>query len=133
MKKGHLNKEKKYILMVVYNKIEFDPRVIRAAESISEIGEEVVVLSCNSSADFSNKKFISSSYFSKRSGPLLLLSFWIYILGICLKYRDNIKLIYVHDYFLSFVGYIISKLIKKPWVYDAHELLIQRKTYKYSI
>jgi len=121
-----------FILMVVYNAIQYDSRVIRAAEAIKNIGENVCVISCNSDESYLNKNFKSISFNSKLKGALLLFSFWCFVVNYSVKNRHNIKLIYLHDYYLSGIGYLISKLIGVKWVYDAHELLIERKRTKYN-
>lgn len=118
--------------MVVYNKIQYDARVIRAAESIASLNEKVCVLSCNSDLNYINSNFTSITYQSKKRGASLLITFWIYVIKTCIRDQDRIKMLYMHDYFMPYIGYFISKLIKKDWVYDAHELLIQRKTHIYS-
>lgn len=121
-----------FILMVVYNKIQYDARVIRSAEALSNLSENIKVISCNSDIKFKNEKFKSIVYTSGLKESLLLFSFWIYIFKYSILNRNEIKLLYVHDYYLSYVGKIISKLIKVKWVYDAHELLLERKKYKHS-
>ena len=64
--------EDSFILMVVYNAIQYDARVIRAAEAIKNIGENVCVISCNSDESYLNKNFKSISFNSKLKGALLL-------------------------------------------------------------
>jgi glycosyltransferase involved in cell wall biosynthesis len=124
--------EDSFILMVVYNAIQYDARVIRAAEAIKNIGENVCVISCNSDESYLNKNFKSISFNSKLKGALLLFSFWCYVVRYSVNNRKNIKLIYVHDYYLCGIGNLLSKIIKVKWVYDAHELLIERKGTKYN-
>jgi len=123
----------KFVFMIVYNQIQYDARVIRAAEAISSMNENVCVLSCNSDMSYENRMFKSISYRSKLKGPLLLFCFWFYTIVYALKERNHIKIIYVHDYFMTFTGLLISSIIHKKWVYDAHELLFQRKSHKYTI
>lgn len=114
----------KYVLMTVYNAIQYDARVIRSAEAINNISENVIVISCNSDLSYENEKFNSLVYISKLKGPFLLIAFWIYVLRFSLNHKKNIKLLYVHDYYMVGIGKIISRLIKVKWVYDAHELVV---------
>lgn len=125
--------EKEFILMVVYDPIQYDARVMRAAETINKMNESIIVISCNSDPLFTSKDFKSVVFKSGSKGFPLLISFWIYVIFYCIKHRKEIKLLYLHDYYLVFLGKIISKLININWVYDAHELLIKNKSQKYSL
>jgi len=120
----------KYILMVVYNAIQYDARVIRAAEAIHDMGEKVVVISCNSDVSFKNKHFKSISFNSNLRGIILLLSFWYFVVKYCIKNKKYIKLLYVHDYYLVYIGNFLKKILNIKWIYDAHELLVERKKTK---
>jgi glycosyltransferase involved in cell wall biosynthesis len=122
----------KYVLMIVYGKIQSDPRAIRNAEAIAELNIPIRVLSCNSDANYKNDKFQSIIYTSKNKGIISLMCFWAYIVKYCLLYHKDIKWLYVNNYYLAWVSCVICKIIKKKWIYDAYELLIQRKGYKYS-
>lgn len=122
-----------YVLMVVYNQIQHDARVIRAAEAISDLGSKVVVVSCNSDLRYDNDKFQSVVFSSPLKGPLLLIRFWLFSICYAIKNKKSIKLLYMHDYNMPFIGLLLSKILSKKWVYDAHELLLQRKGYKYSM
>lgn len=113
--------------MVVYNQIQHDARVIRAAECISKTGENICVLSCNSDPNYSNPLFTSVSLSSSLKGPLLLIRFWLFVFCFCVKNKLNIKLLYMHDYFMPYIGKILSFFLHKKWIYDAHELLLQNK------
>ena len=119
--------------MAVYNPIQYDARVIRAAEALDSMGEKIVVISCNSDSNFKNPNFESIVYQSKHKGAISLLSFWFFVIKTAIKNRKKIKLFYMHDYYLAFLGRILSKFMNKKWIYDAHELLIERKGYKYSL
>ncbi len=88
--------------MIVYNAIQYDARVMRAAETINSMNENVVVISCNSDLSYKNKYFNSIVFNSKLKGPLLLIGFWLFIFNYCIFHKKEIKLIYVHDYYLVF-------------------------------
>lgn len=117
--------------MIVYNTIQNDARVIRAAEALSKIGYNITVLSCNSDLNYVNPNFESVVYTSKSNGPLLLLKFYKYILRYVQKH-DKFDCYYMHDYFLPYLGKRIKKHTGKPFIYDAHELLFQRKEIGYT-
>jgi glycosyltransferase involved in cell wall biosynthesis len=116
-----------FILMVVYNAIQYDARVIRAAETISSLGEKVVVISCNSDESYLSNHFKSISFNSKLKGGLLLFSFWYFVVKYSINNRNNIKLLYLHDYYLVCIGRFLNVILNIKWIYDAHELLIERK------
>ena len=119
--------------MVVYNAIQYDARVIRAAEIISSLGEKVVVISCNSDETYFNSNFSSFSFNSKYKGGLSLLTFWYYVVKYSIINRQKIKLLYLHDYYLVFIGRFLNFISNIKWVYDAHELLIERKETKHNL
>lgn len=120
------------VLMAVYNTIQTDARVIRAATALHSSGYDVCVLSCNSDVDYRNEHFASVVYTSPKRGGRLLIAFWLFVLKYALKHRD-FDILYMHDYFMPYVGKLIHSIVHKPWVYDAHELLLQRKTHRYSL
>lgn len=120
------------IVMAVYNTIQNDARVIRAAEALSKSGHEIAVISCNSDCSYSNPAFNSIVFSYPKKGFRLLIRFWKYVMRWLKDNRDNYDIIYMHDYFMPIIGAISSKRLNKKWIYDAHELLIQKKTYKKS-
>lgn len=119
----------KHILISVFNPIQFDARVIRSAEALNEIGKNVVVISYNSDLNYRNSHFVSI-VFNGKVNKFSLLFFSYNLLLYSIKNRKNIKLLYLHDYYLCGIGHLISRLTKIKWVYDAHELLIERKNTK---
>lgn len=120
------------IIMAVYNSIQNDARVIRAAEALNKDGHKITVLSCNSDVNFSNPAFESIVYSYPKKGFRLLLHFWFFVWKWLKTYKKDYDIIYMHDYFMPIIGAFSSKRLKKKWIYDAHELLIQRRKYKKS-
>ncbi len=119
----------KRILMMVNTPIQYDARVQRAANALKEFG--VTVLSMNSDKAYSNSDFESKVFVNTFfKGFILNVLFEIYLLFYCLKNRRKYALFYVHDFPIVFTGWIAALLCGKKWVYDAHELLLQRKTSK---
>ena len=120
------------IIMAVYNSIQNDARVIRAAEALNKDGHKITVLSCNSDVNYSNPAFKSVVYSYPKKGFRLLLHFWLFVWKWLKTYKKDYDIIYMHDYFMPIIGVFSSKRVKKKWIYDAHELLIQRCKYKKS-
>lgn len=120
------------VLMIVYNQIQYDARVIRAAEAIADLGIKVKVISCNSDIKYRNDKFESIVFLSKAKHQWILVHFWWQCLKYVLKYRKNISLLYVHDYYMPIIGGLYHVFTKRKWVYDAHELIFYHKKDKIS-
>lgn len=119
--------DKKNIFMIVDTKIQFDARVQRSAMALSS-RYNITLLSLNSDLNYTNPHFQSIVYTNKYlKGFLLKVVFWMYILYYSIINKKKIDLIYIHDYPIVIAGLIASFLTKKRWVYDAHELLLERK------
>lgn len=118
--------------MAVYNSIETDGRVIRSAEALYGRGYSVTIISCNSDDNYSNPAFKNINFKSPLKGMRLLLSFYSFVLKYARKHQGVYSILYLHDYYLPLLGKIIRNFNKIPWVYDAHELLINKKSYRYS-
>ncbi|NMD88178.1 glycosyltransferase family 4 protein [Victivallis vadensis] len=115
------------ILMAVYNKIQCDARVIRAATALNKAGFVVRVISCNSDPNFTDQNFESIIYSSAKRGFPLFWRFCYFVFTFALREHKKVDLLYMHDYQLVFVGRIIAFFTGRKWIYDAHELLLQRK------
>ncbi len=120
------------VLMIVYNQIQYDARVIRAAETIANLGVKVKVISCNSDFQYKNEKFESVVFVSRAKHQGRLVHFWWQCLRYILKHRKNILLLYVHDYYMPLIGGLYYIFTKRKWVYDAHELIFYHKNDKVS-
>lgn len=122
----------KRILMVVFNTIQNDARVIRAATALHREGYEISIISCNSDPKYLNDSFNSIVFSSKSHGPILLLKFWVYVFLYFLREGDKYSCVYMHDYYMPYIGKLLKQTFHKYFIYDAHELLIQRKTKGYT-
>lgn len=121
---------KKNIFMVVDTNIQYDARVQRSAMALSS-HFNITLLSLNSDINYSNSHFQSIVYKNKYlKGFSLKIVFWLYIIYYSIMNKNKIDLIYIHDYPIVIAGCIASYLIKKKWIYDAHELLLERKNTK---
>ena len=118
--------------MAVYGPIQTDARVIRSAKSLHELGYEIEVLSWNSADGYKSPYFKSLSFSIKKS-PTSLFQFWHKVFCYVKKRKKEIDLVYCHDYFMPFLGKIIKRFLNIEWVYDAHELIINRKGSKMSL
>ncbi|MBT3171149.1 MAG: glycosyltransferase [Rhodospirillaceae bacterium] len=121
-----MQKHKK-ILMPVYNEIDYDGRVLRAAECLGE-KHSVTVFSVNSHNGYSNPNFslrtVSLAWFGSR-GMLRWAYYSLMLLIAALRVRPDI--IHAHDYFTAYPGRIAAALCGAALVYDAHELIIPEK------
>ncbi len=123
-KNKHINQ---FVLMVVFNAIQYDARVIRTAEVIDKTGIKVIVISNNSDPSYKNNHFTSISHKTNKKGWRALLSFWFFVFFFTIRNKNAIRLLYLHDYFMCSLGVLLSTITGSKWVYDAHELLIERK------
>lgn len=116
---------KRTILVSVYNTIEHDGRVRRAAEAASECAD-VCVLALDSGTPYSNKHFLVERVASSKmpiigklfSHPL----FWIYFIRMARRLRPDV--IHAHDFFMAMAGWLAARLSGARLIYDAHELYI---------
>ena len=116
----------KKLLMVVYNRIEVDGRVKRAAASLSQ-EYNLNLLSIKGTRRYSNSNYeISRVNLRSIVHPSIrLLYFWFTIAKVCHRVRPRV--LYGHDFFLPFPCWIIAKLYGCKLVYDAHELIVPTK------
>lgn len=118
--------------MIVYNQIQYDARVIRAAEALADTGLEIKVISCNSDLQYENGKFESIVFTSRMKHQWVLVYFWWQCLKYVLKHKRDISLLYVHDYYMPLIGGLYYIFTKRKWVYDAHELIFYHAKDKVS-
>jgi glycosyltransferase involved in cell wall biosynthesis len=112
------------ILACVFNEIDFDGRVQRAAEALAEIAE-VVVFSLDSGNQFRSDKFRSVVVKrAKLPGAAVLthlkawVSLWLRVI------RERPDVVHAHDCFMAFPGWVAARICGARLVYDAHELVI---------
>lgn len=113
--------------MIVYNKIENDARVQRAAVSLSD--NYVVNLFSVGKLDNPNVKSIPSKSCESLGGISTYIKFVIECIINAIKYKPDI--IYAHDIF-SALPLILLKFLRVAniYIYDAHELFIKQKSIK---
>lgn len=108
--------------MAVYNEIEFDGRVQRAARALSPFFE-ITVLSIASGRGTTNLG-LDVRAVTLPGGPLWLrhARFWWALWRLATRLRPEV--VYAHDYFLSLAGWIGARVAGARFVYDAHELIV---------
>ena len=115
------------LVMAVFNPIQFDGRVKRAAETLST-DFDITLLSPPTSREESTglpeKINLQRGWLLWKRWPtgVTLAAFWFQLLYIILSKRP--KVIYVHDFYLPFPGLLAAKLVRAKCIYDAHELII---------
>lgn len=112
------------ILAAVFNEIDYDGRVERAAEALAEIGE-VIVVSPRSSHAYHNDRFQALRIrIDPHARPKLFrhLRFWLALWWHAVRTRPDV--VHAHDFFMAFPGWLAAKLTRAAFVYDAHELTI---------
>ena len=128
--------KKQTVLMAVFNPIEFDGRVKRAAESLNKSFRVILFCpSCHKSFtnDLPSEIRLKRSWFLEEVFNFVHSSifFWLQFLILACKFRPNI--IYSHDFYLSLTELVAAKLIKAKSVYDAHEFIILEQKQRHSV
>lgn len=121
----------KKILMLVYNDINYDARVQRAAKALTSIGE-VCVISCGKAVE-DNLDFQTEQFNLNENSRLKKYCMFIQMVIKHTKY-NNYDIVYAHDYFCA-IPFLILKIKNRylKYIYDAHELNIPTKTQPLSI
>jgi len=115
------------VLMPVYNGIEYDGRVRRIAEAVSEVADVTVVslATGREPADATRYRVVTvdAAPTAVTGGRVRShLRFWKELLAQARAIRPTV--IHAHDYFMAFPAAVISGLVHARYVYDAHELII---------
>jgi len=117
-------KKNKKIFMPVYNEIDYDGRVQRAAECLAE-KHSVTLFSVNSHKGYANPHFtlrtVSLAWFAG-TGMARYAYYCAVLIAAALRARPHI--IYAQDYFTAFPARISAALTGAVLVYDSHELII---------
>lgn len=120
----------KTIFMIVYNQIENDARVQRAAISLSN--NYVVNLFSVGELDSSKVKSIPSKSCKSIGGIITYIKFVVECIICAIKYKPDI--IYAHDIFAALPLLVLKYLkIANKYIYDAHELFIKQKNIKLTL
>ncbi len=113
--------------MPVFNEIDYDGRVQRIAEALSE-KYDVTVFCLDSGKNYHNPAFttiaVSPSGW-RVAKSITHLWFWYRICREAVRIRPAV--VHAHDYYLPLAGWIAARLTRARFVYDAHELNIPAK------
>jgi glycosyltransferase involved in cell wall biosynthesis len=112
--------------MLVYNDINFDGRVKRSIEALRDKFEiELLSVSFKDGVGSKNIYKVHPNF-----GSLNHLLFFLKAFLRSLFYRPQV--IYAHDFFMAFPGFILAKVFRCRFIYDAHELIIPSQEYPQS-
>lgn len=111
------------LLMVVFNEVDYDGRVQRAAAALAH-RYDVTVLGVGSGHVSQTPEYEVRSVSIGRIRPAWLRHpvFWLHVWREALRLRPRV--IYAHDYYMAFPGWIAAALVRARLVYDAHELIV---------
>jgi len=123
--------EHRKIVMLLSNSFRPDPRVLKEAESLAEVGYDITIICWDRLAEFSEQELlqpgiriirvqnIRSNYGIGIKQISKLVKFWT----AAYKLLDKVipEVIHCHDFDTLPVGLLWGKLKKVPVVYDAHE------------
>lgn len=118
------------LLMAVYNEIEHDGRVLRAAEALADV-YDITLVCLHSGREYEHPRFRSVRLRPPRMlrlRCLLLTWFCVRLILAAVAYRPRV--VYAHDYFLPVAAWLASKIGRARFVYDAHELCIPERGLK---
>lgn len=108
--------------MGVYNPIEFDGRVQRSARGLSSLFD-VELLSVDSGGHYSDPGFHTRPVRLPARGPKTWRHVWFAARLCVAAIRRRPAVVYAHDYFMAFPGWVAARLSGARFVYDAHELI----------
>lgn len=120
--------DKPRLLMAVYNPIEVDGRVKRSADALADDFD--VTLFCRSPYSAGDARYASDRYRIVRmeeptgKGAKLRshVRFWRRFVALARHMRPQV--VYAHDFFLPFVGWLAARAAGARFVYDAHEIIV---------
>jgi hypothetical protein len=125
-------KHSKKMLMAVYNPIEFDGRVKRSSECLTNFFDlEVICLKAENRENNNSKYKISrvnqNIAFGRISKQFL---FWFHLLIKAIKVKPHF--LYAHDFFMAFPCLIAARIIGAKLIYDSHELIVPEEGVVFS-
>jgi hypothetical protein len=110
------------MLMAVYNPIEVDGRVKRACGALSENYDLTLLCPMGEGTHQASAYRIERVRLAASTLPAFkLLGFWRSLITMARRMRPDV--VYAHDFFLPFPGWVAAKLSGARLVYDAHELI----------
>lgn len=119
----------KKIFMTLYGPLETDARVLRSIAAANAAGCQVTIITANTQGDFVVPDGVTMiNYPHLCIGGLQYLKFCLFCMKFFLKFRSDVDVLYLHDYFSTFLGLLFKPFCRhKKIIYDAHELILLRK------
>lgn len=118
----------KKVVMLIYTEMSQDVRVDKEVETLIRTGHNVEVLSFEF-INKENKKGYRRIKLTKKNKLLRFIEFLAKTYKE-LKNGDKVDVIHSHDIAALPLGYILSKLLKTKFIFDAHELYHTLNNYK---
>ncbi|HET7233277.1 MAG TPA: glycosyltransferase [Longimicrobium sp.] len=109
------------VLMPVFNPIDYDGRVQRAAEAVAT-EYDVTVLSVDAGGTFRDPRYQVKTVVVPRSKVGRHLAFLRALLAEARRLRPAV--VHAHDFFMATPGWLAARSVGAKLVYDAHELMI---------
>lgn len=120
------------ILLGLYGILDYDGRVLRSIGALKNSYDLTVYSHVkNNGFEIENVKIIKRKLGYYENNPTLSHIYYFFSF-VFLAYKLKPKIIYVHDYYLSFTGMIAGFISGAKVVYDSHELLILKKDEKHG-
>src|SRR6266540_2810772 len=119
-----MSRPRSRVLMAVFNEIEGDGRVQRAAQTLAPEGD-LTLLALDSSGRFQPNGYGLEAVRLPAGGQLKRLRhvwFWVFLVAAAVRLRPD--LVYAHDWFVAFPGWLAARLVRAAFVYDAHEFIV---------
>lgn len=121
------------VLMFLYGPLDTDGRVLRCLSVFEKMQKNVTILTTRSKKNFTSQ-YVNHIIFDIHFGGIIeYCKFVKQCLNYNKEHENEVDAYYCHDYFTTLVGYLISRRSNKKIVYDAHELLLRKKSEKVSL
>lgn len=118
------------VFMTLYGPLETDARVLRSIEAAKNANLRVTIVTCKTRADFmvpGEVEIINCPFGA--IGAWSYLRFCISCFFLFLKNRREYRVLYLHDFYSPFIGFLLRPFCsKKKMIYDAHELILPMPT-----
>lgn len=124
---------KENILMFLYGPLDTDGRVLRSLSVFEKMQRHVTILTIRSKKNFSSE-YVKHIILDIHYGGTK--DYFVFVRH-CMKYsrehKAETEAYYCQDYFSTLIGYLLSRKTDKKIIYDAHELLLRKKTERVSL
>ena len=110
--------------MAGFNEIEGDGRVQRAAQTLAP-GHDLTLIAIDSGGRYRPDGYAFRAVHLPATAQWKRLRhawFWACFLLAAIRLRPN--LVYAHDWFVAFPGWLAARVVRAPFVYDAHEFIV---------